>query len=188
MRLRSLLLVAALCLARGADASIQLTLVTSGAPNLVGIEHAGDSRLFLVSQTGHIRIYNGMAVLPTPFLDISGLVSTGGEQGLLGLAFHPNYASNGFFYVNYTDDDGDTVVARYRVSGDPNIADVDSEMVLLTEEQPFTNHNGGQIRFGPDGFLYIALGDGGSGGDPQNNGQRLDTLLGKIMRIDVNGA
>jgi hypothetical protein len=190
MRFRSLLLAAALCLARGADASIQVSLVTSGAPNLVGIEHAGDSRLFLVNQAGQILVYTGGAApLPTAFLDISSLVLFSGEQGLLGLAFHPNYASNGFFYVNYTNVAGDIVVARYQASPPSgNVANAGSGAVLLTIPHPGqSNHNGGQIRFGPDGYLYIATGDGGGGGDTNNNAQNLGSLLGKILRIDING-
>ncbi|HEV8717484.1 MAG TPA: PQQ-dependent sugar dehydrogenase, partial [Candidatus Binatia bacterium] len=109
-----------------------------------------------------------------------------GERGLLGLAFHPRYRSNGLFYVNYTNTQGNTVIACYQVSKNPNVADPQSARVLLTIRQPFSNHNGGQLQFGPDGYLYIGTGDGGSGGDPQNNGQSLRTLLGKILRIDVN--
>jgi glucose/arabinose dehydrogenase len=177
---------------RPADASIDLQQIATGIPYVVGIEQAGDGRLFLVSQGGQIRIFDGSQVLATPFLDISALVTFSGEQGLLGLAFDPNYASNGFFYVDYIDrarpqeDAGDTVIARYHVSANPNVADPNSATVVLTQAQPFQNHNGGQLRFGPDGFLYIALGDGGSGGDPNNNGQSLDTLLGKLLRIDVS--
>jgi glucose/arabinose dehydrogenase len=115
------------------------------------------------------------------------LVSCCGEQGLLGLAFHPDYATNGFFYVDYTNVAGDTVVARYEVSAtDPNVADPDSAQTVLTQDQPAANHNGGQLAFGPDGYLYIALGDGGGGGDPQGNGQNLETWLGKLLRVDVN--
>jgi glucose/arabinose dehydrogenase len=157
----------------------------------VGIEHAGDgtSRLFLVDQEGQIRIYDGMSVLQTPFLDLSGIVLFGGEQGLLGLAFHPNYESNGFFFVFYINKAGDIVVARYQVSANPNVANPMSGMVVLTVPHPTeSNHNGGQIRFGPDGFLYIATGDGGAGGDPPNNAQTLSTLLGKMLRIDVDTA
>ena len=170
---------------------MQLTQVTSGVSSLVGIEHAGDGsgRLFLVSQAGKIFVYNGTNVLTTPFLDISSLVRFSGEQGLLGLAFHPSYETNGLFFVSYVslvNSTPRTVIARYQVSGNADIADAGSGAILLTQDHPFDNHKGGQIRFGPDGFLYVAIGDGGSGGDPQNNGQRLDTLLGKILRIDVN--
>jgi glucose/arabinose dehydrogenase len=107
---------------------------------------------------------------------------------LLGLVFHPNYPENGLFFVNYTDRSGDTVIARYRVTGDPNVADPSSETVLLRADQPYGNHNGGGLAFGPDGYLYIGLGDGGSGGDPFGNGQKLDTFLGKILRLDVDSA
>ena len=173
-------------LATAPAAAIELQLLASALPYIVDIQHAGDGRLFFVSQAGTIRVWNGTTVRSTPFLDLSKIVRFSGEQGLLGLAFHPNYASNGYFYVNYSDTSGDTVIARYRVSADPNVADPASAQVVLTFDQPFSNHNGGQLRFGPDGYLYIASGDGGSGGDPQNNAQRLDNLLGKILRIDVN--
>ena len=155
----------------------------------VAITHAGDSRLFIVLQAGQIMVYDGTTVLPTPFLDIRTLVLAGGERGLLGLAFHPRYAENGFFYVNYTDrPGGDTVIARYRVSAaDPNRADPASASVLLLIDQPFANHNGGQLQFGPDGYLYIGMGDGGSGGDPDNRAQNLGDPLGKMLRIDVDG-
>jgi glucose/arabinose dehydrogenase len=131
-------------------------------------------------------VYDGMQILPTPFLDIEPLVACCGEQGLLGLVFHPDYANNGFFYLNYTNTDGDSVIARYAVSANPDIADAGSSAILLTIPQPFSNHNGGQLKFGPDGYLYIGTGDGGSGGDPQNNAQNLGTLLGKMLRINVN--
>jgi glucose/arabinose dehydrogenase len=169
--------------------TIQLEPVASGLTNPVTIANAGDGtgRLFIVEQDGLIRILINGTILPTPFLDISDLVSCCGEQGLLGLAFHPDYATTGFFYVNYTDNAGDTVVARYEVSDDPNIADPNSAQTVLTQDQPFSNHNGGQLAFGPDGYLYIAFGDGGSGGDPQENGQNLGTWLGKILRVDING-
>jgi glucose/arabinose dehydrogenase len=113
--------------------------------------------------------------------------SQGNEQGLLGLAFHPDYEENGFFYIDYTDLNGDTIIARYSVSGDANQADAGSDTILLQVNQPYANHNGGQIEFGPDGYLYIGLGDGGSGGDPQGNGQNPDTLLGTIVRLEVDG-
>ena len=149
---------------------------------------AGDDRLFVVEQGGTIRIVrpNG-TVAPRPFLDISSLVSGGGEQGLLGLAFHPRYASNGRLFVNYTNRPGDTIVAELRVSGNPDVANPASRRRLLRIVQPFENHNGGMVAFGPDGFLYIGMGDGGSGGDPGNRAQNLRSLLGKMLRIDVNG-
>lgn len=171
---------------------IQLQQVVSGLASPVTVSNAGDGtgRLFIVQQAGQIWIVVGGTILPTPFLDISDLVSCCGEQGLLGLAFHPDYTSNGFFYVDYTDNDGNTVVARYTVSADPNVADPDSAQTVLTQVQPFSNHNGGQLAFGhesPNPYLYIALGDGGSGGDPEDNGQNLNTWLGKILRVDING-
>lgn len=146
----------------------------------------GDARLFILEKTGAIRVVKDGALLPTPFLDLSARVSGGPEQGLLGLAFDPAYASNGRFVVHYTDVSGNTTVSSYRVSaGDPDRADASSEAILLTVEQPFPNHNGGQILFGPDGMLYIGLGDGGGGGDPGGRGQSLADLLGDILRVDV---
>ncbi len=150
----------------------------------------GDTqRLFIVEQDGKIKILEGGAVLTRPFLDISDIVgSSGNEQGLLSLAFHPLYQSNGFFYVDYTDTNGDTHVSRFQVSTDPDSADASSEFNLLFVDQPFSNHNGGLLAFGPnDGYLYIGFGDGGSGGDPGNRAQTDSTFLGKILRIDVDG-
>jgi glucose/arabinose dehydrogenase len=156
----------------------------------VAIVDPGDNsgRLFIVEQPGVIRIYQAGRLLSEPFLDIRQQVgSRGNEQGLLGLAFHPAYAQNGLFYVNYTDLNGDTVVARFAVSSqDADRADAGSEQQLLFVRQPYPNHNGGSVVFGPDGYLYLGLGDGGSGGDPQGSGQSLDTPLGKILRIDVD--
>jgi Glucose / Sorbosone dehydrogenase/Secretion system C-terminal sorting domain/Putative metal-binding motif len=158
----------------------------------VSIKNAGDGRLFVVEQDGTIQILKVDGTTnATPFLNIDSSVidisSFGDERGLLGLAFHPNYSSNGFFFVNYIDNNGNTVVSRFSVSAsDPNIADPNSELILLNITQPFTNHNGGDMAFGPDGFLYISSGDGGSGGDPGNRAQDLSALLGKMLRIDVN--
>jgi glucose/arabinose dehydrogenase len=148
----------------------------------------GSGRLFVVEQPGEILVYQDGVLLPEPFLDIRQKVgSQGNEQGLLGLAFHPAYAQNGFFYINYTDIHGDTVIARFSVSGDDaNRADASSEQQLMFVRQPFPNHNGGSVVFGPDGYLYLGLGDGGSAGDPQGNGQALNSVLGKILRIDVD--
>ena len=150
----------------------------------------GGNRIFIVEQAGLIKVFQNTnpVLTQSTYLDISSKVKSGGEQGLLGLAFHPDYVDNGFFYVNYTRvPDGATVIARYRVTeSNTNAADPASEVVLLVIEQPFDNHNGGAIAFGKDGYLYITSGDGGSGGDPQGNAQRLDSLLGKILRIDVN--
>jgi glucose/arabinose dehydrogenase len=166
---------------------IELAVATGGNDQITAITHAGDDRLFLTIRAGLIKIYAGGSVLPQPFLDIRSLIGTEGEGGLLSTAFHPSYSTNGFFYVNYTNRAGDTVIARYRVSGaDPNRADPASARILMTIDQPFSNHNGGQMQFGPDGFLYIGMGDGGSGGDPACRAQRDDTLLGKMLRLDVN--
>lgn len=147
----------------------------------------GDSRLFVVEQGGRIRIIDNGQVLGTPFLDISAIISSGGERGLLSLAFHANYGTNGYFYVNYTDQSGDTRVVRYTVSGNPNVADAQSGNLILTVAQPFGNHNGGLVTFGLDGMLYIGMGDGGSAGDPFDDGQNTNTLLGALLRIDVDG-
>jgi glucose/arabinose dehydrogenase len=146
----------------------------------------GDPRLFVAEKGGRIRIIENGTVLPQPFLDISAQVSTGGEQGLFSLAFDPGYATNGRFVVHYTDPAGDTRVTAFRVSADRNVADAASEELILGVDQPFENHNGGQLAFGPDGHLYIGLGDGGSAGDPLENGQSLTTLLGKLLRIDIH--
>src|SRR5207249_2030909 len=190
----ALLIAVAAAVWPGGRAEAQLTLgfepVASGLHSPDGVTHAGDGsgRLFILEQTGRIVIHDGSRVLPSPFLDVSALVSCCGERGLLGLAFHPHYVTNGLFYIDYTNTAGDTVIARYHVSADANVADPSSAQILLTIAQPFANHNGGGLAFGRDGFLYIGMGDGGSGGDPMGNGQRLDTLLGKILRIDVTGA
>ena len=163
--------------------------MASGLSQPVGLASPpGDTaRIFVVEKTGTIRILRGGAVLPTPFLDLSAQVSGGTEQGLLGLAFHPRYATNGRFYVNYTDLNGDTHVAEYSVSSDSDRA-LPTGRDLLFVRQPYSNHNGGCLQFGPDGYLYMGLGDGGSGGDPQGRAQNPDSLLGKLLRIDVNAA
>jgi glucose/arabinose dehydrogenase len=166
---------------------IALETVLTGLAQPTSITHAGDARLFVTLQRGEVVIFDGARLLPTAFLDIRSRVSCCGERGLLGLAFHPRYAENGYFFVDYTNTAGDTVIARYRVSAsEPNAADPASEVILLTIDQPFANHNGGQLAFGPDGYLYIGMGDGGSANDPMCNGQRDETLLGKILRIDVD--
>ena len=168
---------------------ITLERVVGGLALPVAIAHANDGsgRLFITLQAGRIVIHDGAKVLATPFLDIKPKVSCCGERGLLSVAFHPNYASNGHFYVNYTKNGGDTVIARYTMSANANVADPMSESVLLNLTQPFPNHNGGQLMFGPDGLLYAGLGDGGSGGDPDNRAQDQGDLLGKLLRIDVDG-
>lgn len=165
-------------------------LLTFSTP--VGIQAAydGSDRIFVVEQGGTIKVFENSDATSSAkvFLDLSGTVSSGGETGLLGLAFHPDYSTNGYFYVDYTrqTDSLRTVVARFTVSPDPDSADPSTQQILLQVTQPYSNHNGGQLAFGPDGFLYIALGDGGSGGDPQNNAQNRSVLLGKILRIDVD--
>ncbi len=182
-------LAAAPILHAGTLPQLQLVEVATGLDRPLIVTHSGDGsgRLFIGEQEGRIRVVQGGQLLATPFLDLTALASCCGEQGLLGLAFHPDYAGNGMLYVDYTDTSGTTVVARYQVSaGDPNLADPASALVLLTQSQPFANHNGGHLAFGPDGYLYVALGDGGSAGDPLDSGQDLGTLLGKILRLDVD--
>ncbi|HEY3204475.1 MAG TPA: PQQ-dependent sugar dehydrogenase [Thermoanaerobaculia bacterium] len=177
----------------GGNPTVSLSLVTGSVSLPVHVANAGDGsgRLFIVEQSGYIRIFENGGLLPTPFLDVHTLVSCCVEQGLLSVAFHPNYAVNGFFYVYYTDDignPGDITIARYQVSSDPDQADPASALILLVVPHPInSNHNGGQLFFGPDGYLYAGTGDGGSGGDPPNNAQNLSVMLGKMLRIDVNG-
>jgi glucose/arabinose dehydrogenase len=170
---------------------LSATLFASGFTQPVAIENAGDGRLFVVERRGVIKIVGrDGVVLPTPFLDIQDRVDdSSSEKGLLGIAFHPNYANNGYFYVNYTFDTGidlRTRVSRFRVTSNPNVADPTKEQVLMAFIQPFANHNGGDLHFDTFGYLNIAAGDGGSGGDPLNNGQTTTTMLGKILRIDVD--
>ncbi|MDX1939983.1 MAG: PQQ-dependent sugar dehydrogenase [Saprospiraceae bacterium] len=168
---------------------LQLIEFANGLSQPVDIANAGDKRLFVVEKRGVIRIIdeNGQ-VQSTPFLDIDSLVRSGeSERGLLGLAFHPKYAENGYFYVNYTNNSGHTQIVRFRVKqNNPNEADPNAKLSLLTINQPFSNHNGGDLAFGPDGYLYIGMGDGGSGGDPDNYAQTRSSLLGKMLRINVD--
>ena len=158
----------------------------------VDFTHANDgtNRLFVVEQKGIIRVFENNAATDksTVFLDIDARVSSGGEMGLLGVTFHPDYKKNGYFFVNYTRDSPrrQTVVSRFKANG--QMADPNSETILFTFDQPYSNHNGGQVAFGADGFLYVSTGDGGSGGDPQNNSQNRKNLLGKILRVDVNSS
>src|SRR5262245_5231242 len=169
-------------------ADIQLQPVVSGLTNplFVTNAHDGSNRLFILEQVGRIKVLQPGASTPTVFLDIRSKVVSGGEQGLLGLAFHPSYPQNPRFYVDYTRaGDGATVIAEYQVSGNPDIAN-STETILLVIPQPYANHNGGMLAFGPDGYLYIGMGDGGSSFDPENRAQNIDELLGKILRIDVN--
>jgi glucose/arabinose dehydrogenase len=180
---------AALPPAELAALDFSLEPVLEGFARPTHVTHAGDGsgRLFVTEQAGQIWIVRDGA--RTPFLDLTALVGArGNEQGLLSIAFHPNFTANNTFFVNYTDRDGTTVVARYTTDpADPDRGDPASAQVLLTIAQPAPNHNGGLLKFGPDGYLYIGTGDGGAAGDPWGNGQRLDTLLGKLLRIDVDG-
>lgn len=159
---------------QGLDAPVYLT-----AP-------AGDSRLFVVEQPGRIRVVKDGRLLPRPFLDLTAKVGYGGERGLFSVAFHPRYAANGRLYVNYTDRRGDTRIERYVADPAADTADPGSATLVLGVGQPYANHNGGHIVFGPDGMLYVAMGDGGSGGDPRGNGQDPGTVLGKLLRLDVD--
>ncbi|MEO8437428.1 MAG: PQQ-dependent sugar dehydrogenase [Chloroflexota bacterium] len=171
----------------GVTPDVSVAIKGFAAP--LDIANAGDGsgRLFVAEQAGRIRVVKVGALVERPFLDIHERILSGGERGLLGLAFHPDYPTDPRLFVDYTDLEGNTVVSSFRVSAtNADAADAGSETVLLHINQPFANHNGGATVFGPDGMLYIAMGDGGSGGDPQGNGQRLDTLLAKILRIDVD--
>jgi len=170
---------------------LRLEEVAGGLASPSGIVAPGDGsgRLFILEQPGRIRIVDDGSLVDAPFLDIVDRVtSEGNEQGLLGLAFHPRYAENGRFLINYTDRNGDTVISAWTVGQDPNRADAGSERVLLSVDQPAGNHNGGHLVFGPDGYLYVGLGDGGGGGDTYGNGQNGQTLLGAMLRLDVDGA
>ena len=170
------------------DTGVELVEVASGFtfPVLVTSPLEDLTRLFVVEKGGLIKIIRNGQVLPTPFLDIRNKVSRGGEQGLLGLAFHPDYRTNRVFVINYTDTNGDTRVAMLKASSNPDVADASTEDVFLFVDQPFSNHNGGHVTFGPFGYLFIGLGDGGSGGDPGNRAQNLTTPLGKILRYQVD--
>ena len=166
-----------------------LTDVVSGLSSPLAVTNAtdGSGRLFVLEQTGAVRIVKDGTLVPTPFINLSPFVSGGGEQGLLGLAFHPSYETNGKLYVSYTDLGGTSLIREFRASAsDPDRADTSTGRTLMRVKQPYENHNGGHIAFGPDGFLYIGFGDGGSGGDPGNRAQSRTTLLGKVLRIDVN--
>ena len=172
----------------GPPGTLAVEIVESGLNSPIFLTSpASDSRLFVLEQSGRIWIISGGQRSNTPFLDISAQVQSGGERGLFSMAFHPNYAANGFFFVCYTDGSGATRVERYSVSGDPALADPNSAKLIIAVAQPASNHNGGPIAFGRDGMLYIGLGDGGFGGDPQGNGQNTATLLGSLLRIDVDG-
>lgn len=179
--------------------NVTMALVAGGLNRPVDITNAGDDRLFVVEQAGIIKIIDNGTVLPVPFLNITDRVETMSEQGLLGLTFHPDYVNNGFFYVNYTyctenscPEYGPTPnlytrISRFAVTANPDMADPNSEVILLEVQQPYGNHNGGGLTFGHDGYLYIGMGDGGDGGDPQNYAQTPGALLGKMLRLDVDG-
>lgn len=174
----------------GTPLQLNIQTFATGLSSPVALAHAGAERMFAVEQGGRIKIVEANGSVPsTPFLDISDRVNSGGEMGLLGLAFHPDYDSNGYFYVNYTSSSGGrhTRISRFTVTANPDVADPASEEILLTINQPYSNHNAGDLHFGPDGYLYIPMGDGGSGGDPDNNAQNLGNLLGSLVRIDVDG-
>jgi glucose/arabinose dehydrogenase len=171
-----------------APAKVTPVLVAKGLGVPTAITSNGDStdnRLFVAERHGLVHVLQKGEVSPIPLLDITAKVKDEGEMGLLGMAFHPRYATNGFLYVNYVDRAQTTVIARYHVAAN-GVADPASEKILLTVKQPYANHNGGQLAFGPDGYLYIGLGDGGSAGDPENRAQDKNTLLGKILRIDID--
>jgi len=169
------------------DVTLAVEQVASGLDQPVYLTApAGDQRLFIVEQPGRIRVVENARLLDTPFLDIADKVRSGGEQGLLSVAFHPQYRSNGLLFVNYTDNNGDTRIERYTVSADRNVADPRSAKLILAIDQRYSNHQGGLNLFGPDGMLYIGMGDGGSQGDPHGNGRNPNALLGKLLRINVD--
>lgn len=165
--------------------NVQLEPIATGLSAPVDIAHCGDARLFIVEQQGRIKIWENGSVLPAPFLDITSQVYYSGERGLLGLAFDPQYTQNGYFYIYYVSGTGNgtTRLSRFTVSADPNIANNASEIIMWSLDQPYANHNGGDVHFGPDGYLYFAPGDGGSGGDPGNRAQNLSLFFGKVLRI-----
>ncbi len=192
MLIRSLVLLTPilslwLALPTGAQPTVETSVVASGFDGALGVTHAGDGsgRLFVIERVGRIKIWDGDFVMMNDFLDISALVRTQGEEGLLGLAFHPNYAENGLFYVSYSDLDGDSVIARYQASvADPDMADATSRLLILEVDQPpATNHKGGDLHFGPDGYLYWALGDGGY---DFTTAQDATSPLGSLLRIDID--
>ena len=171
---------------RSSPAAIRLERVGDFRSPVYLTAPAGDPRLFVVEQQGKIQVVKNGRMLTRPFLDITDYVKAGGEQGLLSMAFHPDYRNNGEFFVNFTDKNGDTRVERYKATSNPDIADKSSRKLVIQIDQPYANHNGGHILFGPDNMLYIGMGDGGAGGDPRGNGQNRDALLGKMLRINVS--
>jgi hypothetical protein len=194
----ALALTSLVCAAPHDDARTQTTAASQGIT--IGAEEVargfdnpvyltappGDARLFVVEQPGRIRIIDNGRLVARPFLDITGKVGYGGERGLLSVAFHPLYGTNGFLFVNYTNRNGDTQIERYTVSADRNVVDPSTAKLILAIDQPYSNHNGGLVMFGPDGMLYVGMGDGGSQRDPHNNGQNPNALLGKLLRINVD--
>ncbi|HEX2601161.1 MAG TPA: PQQ-dependent sugar dehydrogenase [Gemmatimonadaceae bacterium] len=194
----ALALTSLVCAAPHDDARTQMTAASQGIT--IGAEEVargfdnpvyltappGDARLFVVEQPGRIRIIDNGRLVARPFLDITGKVGYGGERGLLSVAFHPLYGTNGFLFVNYTNRNGDTQIERYTVSADRNVVDPSTAKLILAIDQPYSNHNGGLVMFGPDGMLYVGMGDGGSQRDPHNNGQNPNALLGKLLRINVD--
>ncbi len=194
----ALALTSLVCAAPHDDARTQTTAASQGIT--IGAEEVargfdnpvyltappGDARLFVVEQPGRIRIIDNGRLVARPFLDITGKVGYGGERGLLSVAFHPLYGTNGFLFVNYTNRNGDTQIERYTVSADRNVVDPATAKLILAIDQPYSNHNGGLVMFGPDGMLYVGMGDGGSQRDPHNNGQNPNALLGKLLRINVD--
>ncbi|HEX5589412.1 MAG TPA: PQQ-dependent sugar dehydrogenase [Candidatus Limnocylindrales bacterium] len=168
--------------------SLEAYATVPGGPLAITAPHDGSGRLLVATKLGQVRIVRDGVLEPDPMLDIADLVSGGGEQGLLGLAVHPDFPDDPRVVVDYTNRDGDTVVASYALDpGNPDRLDPATATTILAIDQPYANHTGGAVAFGPDGYLYVALGDGGSGGDPQDHGERLDTLLGKILRVDIDG-
>ncbi|KQS92599.1 PQQ-dependent sugar dehydrogenase [Chryseobacterium sp. Leaf394] len=176
-----------ICLSLISAQSITLQEFATGFTAPVEIVNANDTRLFVVQQDGIIKILQPNGVTNgTNFLNIGSKITYGGERGLLGLAFHPQYATNGFFFVFYNDTAGNLTVARYTVSSNPDVANASTEKIIISIPKPFDNHNGGSIHFAPDGYLWVVTGDGGSGGDPNNNAQNKNSLLGKMLRLDIN--
>lgn len=184
-----LLALGAALMACASAQQVKFTPFVSGLEQVTALTHAGDGtgRLYVAQQTGQIRVVQGGQLRSALFLDLRNVTRAGGERGLLGLTFDPKFKTNRRLYVHYTDRNGNTVLARYNATADFARADPATAKTLFTARQPYSNHNGGQIDFGPDGFLYLGLGDGGSGGDPQNNGQNLASPLGKLLRFDVSG-
>ncbi|MCB1054674.1 MAG: PQQ-dependent sugar dehydrogenase, partial [Acidobacteria bacterium] len=194
LRSTSLLPLLLICVVPGVGLSpavaapppVALEVVATGLDFPVAVTHAADDRVFVTLKGGQVLILEGGVVLPEPFLDLGDQVSTKPADGLLSIVFHPHYAANGFFFVQYVEPSGDTVIARYHVSEDPNLSDPDSAAVLLRFSKPIPSHHGGFLRFGPDGYLWAATGDSGGADDPFCRAQADDSLLGKVLRLDVD--